>query len=1324
MAWLLLFAMILPLVPQFEIEFSLAAEDDHIATPVYGTPETEIDMNYMIVDEHETVTYAAAGGASGAAIVGNDINFNIVNFGVINFYIDIQKNYQFMPTVAEIWSGNNTNQYTLWQPYCADLPNWVRQQIMKDYGYAVIYDGFIDLNNIGSYKPDGVTRFGEILGYDTYATDGEYWNVSQIASGSGAQGYASTYSNDSQVTKQWALVQAYRAVGVEKMDITTAVFSKYSQAAFNIVGYAKTSIDETGRRYVDIDKSPLSASLGGNIDPEYQGDANPVVQVYVSRTKPDKYVEQAGRDLLNFNVSQEKVSTIDFIMLVADLMEFYGEPTITEQEGYMLLEAYGRKLPYELFPSQLEAVKYLMVRGIIDDPEYVELQSGRTVTLDWYNPIDFETACTILMRVKDKESRLTFKEIQLTTDVGLLQMGYYPQEVAMVGEDMVISGNATEGSAATATHYDYMVKRQDNRALFLADQAVGQASRYGIDEVTPHISPGNAMWYDRVQGSQYLGRDQYGWYHFRIPINTEESTYYINTMHSGNDDPGQYTMQKGGGWYIISGGYASKVGGFSDTDDVSLVDEARRNAALETAVVATSSLTGYGDVGTTVWVLQIPKDYARALSGYNLDTGEYNAGNKRLPCYVGDSYQAGFWYWMYQNKGREYEVYVSPDGEASMNETTGSKKCYIKVIDSGITESSTENYRHIQVGCPDGITFEQAKIAAGVDVVPPGYSSGLLKDGQTPISTTEAYVLRDQRYLVSVDYLIATGYVNNIVPYGDKKYYLSVQDTHPGMAAYNVSSRQNVDVYIDCSREYPLVLYGSLAIKFPSNVAVVWQSNGGYYVDMQVVQGRAFAYSPGFELTEEDQVKYLSTTKEYDTYSDFMRVRAGSPNAYISRANLFDKNGNTVRYLDCSGLSYFANWIALYDMSGSSPVVSVYVVYETGMDCSGWSNYQKYRSDFQEDFNMVPSSETVYIREYQGSPEASLQGDTILSDSNVIYTANGNVLLKLPEEGNLMRYDEFYTESNLANEDDDLKLPLYAVNSALYYSYFVNWYMGSGERQAAAIRYDRDDGGGNFDLMSVSSPTDEANFTNASSLLATNKTGDVVKYAIFGIPAIVSGCVVPGGDTSLFIKNASQYTTYIFAGADYMDDSMGTNVESLKIKGSPFMIHSYYYKLTTPPYTDTAGVYIQLQGAYFEAKDPNGPGGGPNKVNWNVGAPNAITDWLNWLKEAKLQDAEDILTICILAVLTWLPRVFMFLFIILMALAMVANVGAWQIFCDQIFDPYKFISAGRMDVHTVEIKKVVLYSLIALALFGFFQNGLILDIIGWCARAVTGILNR
>ena len=131
-----------------------------------------------------------------------------------------------------------------------------------------------------------------------------------------------------------------------------------------------------------------------------------------------------------------------------------------------------------------------------------------------------------------------------------------------------------------------------------------------------------------------------------------------------------------------------------------------------------------------------------------------------------------------------------------------------------------------------------------------------------------------------------------------------------------------------------------------------------------------------------------------------------------------------------------------------------------------------------------------------------------------------------------------------------------------------------------------------------------------------------------------------------------------------------------------------------------------------------------DKIQLLVGGALASFDWEAFFKDLKLENLDGWISVAIIAVLSILPRIFMFMCMMLMILALLADTKPWVKFCDSIFDPYKFLTAGRQTVHTIRLRTLFTYSFVALCLYGTFQNGLILEVIAWIARSVTGILVR
>lgn len=1215
-------------------------------------------ISYMFGDWNSTAV-------TGDAYI-NAPNSNIYVLG--DYY---EANWQFDPHVAEIWSANNVAN-ALWKPKSGEIPQGVINYIMK-YGdmngftYAMLYDGwFDDATNNEPLKPEGATRYGEILGYDIYAPSGETF-VQNTASAWEVDGNNYLTANDS-VSYEWAVVNTYRAVGVELINV---VYQVYDSSAFSQYAWL------TGRPF-DINKSPLSLELAGNIDPFGEGMDKAVIAVGATRTDPSRYLNRYGADRVNTNITGGNITYIDFIQLVAELMHMYGEPVITELEEYMLLEAYGRDLPYDLYEIQQDAVKYLLVRGIMDSPTEFATDKG-VYQIGWHDPIPFDVAATILMRVKDKDSRLTFKEFQLTTDLELLQQGYYPTNVSVVQDDLYFRFIEEENTAASATHYDFLVKRSDSRALFLsADNAV-----LGVkDEVQPFISGEVDAWNEKLKDTTYLGRTAEGYYHFRVSVGQMKNLdgsprqyLYINSMNSESDNPSQYRIDLNsghGGVYILSGGGASSTSQRISFDQANMgveyIDKERRDEALQVTI---SPMAPNNAKPISTYTLEV----SSKLAAFLCKPGE--AGTKLLD-------------WVTANAGPL--------------EVGGIQYDWGKAIDK------KQGAFSITITCPDGVTVDECKRALGYQEAMADYIEGnrLLTENDDMFKPIPAYAQRNSRYMVSTKYLTDMGLIRNWTSYGEGNYYFQAQ------AGVSTSDKGKfTDVYIlgktGKGDENPVCIFGSMYIKLPTSMQVVWMKEGTTYVDISIVCGRFHSQKcvDAFKSGESNNILAVHGDCSIPGYVvDDWLVKMDTSYNSVSVSGVYKEgsDGHTPDYIDLASPMWWSNMVAYIDCSNTQSgeptgETHVYALWETGSSTPVTDDEEQaqIRSLFYNDFGYVPASDTMWLTSSRSKPEYIAKSDESagqLLDKGVelVFTPDNHLLVKVttlnedPWSGDTPK--EFYKDSEgvwfvYNNGSND-------VCYSLARNFMVN--------TQTPVQLTQD--GGKFN-MELTNCTDVKPNTEGKSVSIDN-----LRPAAVGIAGQLSRCLIPVGATSTMVSGKI-YDVHTLLGSQWFGslvlDDWG---------GDAVILHSGMYT-----------VIVSLTTSTFKGIDVTA-GTGDRNVSWSKGDSNALTDWLEWLKQAHLREAEDIVTICIIAVLNLLPRFFMFLFILLMALSMIASVKPWQTFCDKVFDPYKFITAGRMTVHTVDLKTVVLYSMIALVLFGLFQNGLILDLIAWLTRAVTGIMNR
>lgn len=400
---------------------------------------------------------------------------------------------------------------------------------------------------------------------------------------------ALTVGNTDLITKDYVIQSIYRALGINCL---------------------KSSVYLYADKHYTINNTPLATQLTVALDKVNQIQNR--MDVFVSRTDLNKYWEQAVKDGIVENSGESVVNYIDgkyrpmneaitasdrieskqtipqdinckvkgekidssrvehitlaeFCVLLKRLMHIYGEEVLTDQEQEMLLVYYGTKLPYYLpDEEQLEAIKYLMAKGIVSD------------IMLWDAPLRIEDMLVILSRVKDKDSRLTFKEIQLEYDKDLLKEGYYPAQIntgidkATVDVIGTIRDNGITLNGDTWIDYYIQLKgqymfTQNGKPVPVSKVYIANGKDYAASTLKP------------VDGFEFIGYDQrsdgHNYAHFRVKmklmfktdkdnnvlsnqLNTnyvqynEKLGHYIEiNSSSDSDSPRYYRVSIGGGIY-------------------------------------------------------------------------------------------------------------------------------------------------------------------------------------------------------------------------------------------------------------------------------------------------------------------------------------------------------------------------------------------------------------------------------------------------------------------------------------------------------------------------------------------------------------------------------------------------------------------------------------------------------------------------------------------------------------------------------------------------------------------------------------------------------
>lgn len=448
-------------------------------------------------------------------------NHRVIAESVVNEF----RKHQYDAMVTEVFSINNTIENCYYKPLAKDVP-YLEESVLRR-GFINAYTGYFDLDHSDEYKPENhSTRSVEILGSDSLLMSESY---------SGGR-YTAVEIPEVSVPSNAAVMGIYKALDLPQYEIT----------------YYASKVDLNHLR-----QSPAILNL-----PSFVKDVNPEygkMRVFVTRTNMSLYTEKAQRDMKMASdiLSSTPITSGEFIVLVRDMMDFYGEPRMSEEEMQAVLQVYGGNVPQYLTSNQKDAYLYLKARGILNDD-----------TIDFSEDLTLSQMLEILMCVKDEGSRTDFKKIQITMNVSdkLKASGYFPKKVILSDKERALQIDE-EYDYSDAQTYDYYVEKTTQTTFVNSDGA--ELSDMFIPSIP--TNPESVA----VSGFEYAGiergDDGKEYYHYVIPIMSDSSDYMkvsamyigepgwiqINTLRN-SDIPAYIWLKQGGGIYTYHSTDSSK----------------------------------------------------------------------------------------------------------------------------------------------------------------------------------------------------------------------------------------------------------------------------------------------------------------------------------------------------------------------------------------------------------------------------------------------------------------------------------------------------------------------------------------------------------------------------------------------------------------------------------------------------------------------------------------------------------------------------------------------------------------------------------------------
>lgn len=1246
--------------------------------------------------------------------------------------------------------ATDKGQAMYYVPTLEELPN-IKNAVADTTDYrgnnqkfAAVYDGYFDQmcyealvrKSDGTYsktpaivQSEGRDKVRELttLGYDFLLTDETITDIAP--SGEDVNAGYSVHKLDlanGRVDLNTALMDIYKAVGQEKYDITY-IFTPDS-------GLTVTS-------------SPIQGELSLNLS-QYDSVDNSAGKawVFVTRTNPSLYWKQAVYDGIvldaeaftgNPNVDNSSakstiVTLADFCNYAYNIMNIYGEPVMTAGERSILLQLYGTVVPYSACPAEAKAIETFIAKGIIspeDDQQY----------LNWNSEIDPGYMLTLLMRIADINARTTYKDVQITLDASLIDEGYYQANLTLEPSS-VIEFTQASGIARTTNYYDYQLSAKEferlsksfntnnvSLELFIPTHLAIVGPDGTAFPITTQVTPYTKNVYSKdypgvsyVQSSYDAGTDgplmqfavsdgmQDGYLKLRIAafdiqdLLHGDGMYYFTLINDKGQLASDYFKVKpGGGTYYESGSrndyYDDELLTDSDTsieysnaDEIQQIIDLYKEDPEEAKKEADELISNYGPSWTTA---EIEAILEAASGGTPLAAGDYV-------------------YLMQIRSGQEDNISVK------------SKSGDSKSLKDILVGTEVDGMFYVDPNNTNDLAFK--KVSDLWYQVYNGETSGDLKERIRTTSgnldTRVAFCKEEEELLVSTKYLIESDYIVR-------------EPTVVGEVLEFSTNYSNI--YLD--RENKRVVVGACVYDVRNlDSDEIWRKmEDGYFVNFRAVLGWTGDYLV-FKTDEGNISVSVTSGDKYNPYTFPIRLNS-----------ILGDSSTGVRLPGTVGDSVYIqgnNAMRGYGNDNGVPMTSMYP----------FANYFVYmhpetadgRSDYIQDWLFVFKPKDVKVNgnkvEYDDSASRSKLSEVGLEVKNLSddITVWAYPLNHTEEDG--MPYEMSWTKEYGYTYTPDSNI---TSSADFYANYFDTSAVLKGKDRPSCVLpymlidntvhclnynvYYTQDAGEDNKLDYGTTPISVL-FEDTSGFLSVLQKGllafkniviDTDEHeGITMFPAVTSPALwfvdrVERGLES--IKRATSNGAKAYWGTSPITFKNINGETRLKI-GSVDLTDKLG-KQTYVVLRDTSKKHGQV-GTWYSVSSLTQMGFDKNNSDIDsdeiITGPSAgelssktdIIDWDEFTASRLMETGEIAIAVAMVLVLNIMPRIALFLFLLLIMLGVIQNVKFWQMFCDRVFDVYKFLTFGRYDVHTFRQSRMFIHSIIAMAIFALFMDGTIIHV--------------
>lgn len=1112
--------------------------------------------------------------------------------------------------------------------------------------------------------------------------------------------------------------------------------------------------------------------------------------VYVSRTNVSKYIEKAQKDglvnytdnasylsdwisvpynnenfsgslsLSNYTLHHEmsiddldaSMSLAEFAVYLKRMMLRFGEPVINDIEHKQLLTMYGTYIPWHINGEQRNALEYLIVRGILD-PTKCEATGNAIIDYQSRN-VTVQECLLYLSRVKDVNSRLTFKTISLSFNENLISSGW--------GLTSINSENTPLVSDIVTTVPLSMLSTRVRDVLILIDENTEFHSFLEPELnlvntlINPTIqsNPNSTNSQDRVPSTRYRGifvddshEPERRYYHFTIFVENDEiqnslfSQFLIDRKDDFNIYPYGYFFQinteyllDNPGAILIPWDSLSRGGVFSHT--MSVYDTYPNSGRILYSITdnGTSFDSHFGiGVHSHLW------DNSRNSSLYN--------EQRSISTIFADG----------SNYNSSISFTVESDSLSSHYWGNNSLSVW---LNGGVSESNSGNVLSISQNSVEDTDLTSITVTFKSNITNPlqQFASNFfanMNSNENNSLSFPAYVTEGGNTLVSFDYLRSRGFFDvgaRIDPKGE------FEATTDIFSFYGKNSQTYVYLGFGKDRNVTRVISGNCIFDYVNELSpmVVWDETtpNNFYIDWRIIRGAStrgltFRSGSGINQLHSFPIQFTEDTGLESLY--ISPLHGSSYSEKIRIQNKRNSSDNSPPMLLLESHNIFANYI-LYQKINSSILDSA-ILYVFKPNAPGLPTVIENTSNHLSFLGITPSTaerihsinltenDIMYVSYNTGLINRISNSNFDIEVSSIPRFSIGDYgwQMLLNESNALPTNWSFY--NYISNNTPEYPIPifLYEHQSGNFYSrelidYNINIININSDEILIPFNYSLFPGAAISNFVTFSRNIYGNSLTSLLQEITPQLSHELTNSRVFPAPVGVISRAYPFQQFHTWSPSigSTRIREYFYGSQRILHDRVVNDDSGHNLYvnlGRPGLIHSIQFVPDGSSFDSFKSISTKIDSDIFllDSSDyswstlyghstyiPTIP-----DLDVSENSVNSEKANLSNFENLRLFDrVNNIITFLIFLVLYLLPHIALLQIMLFTGLVWISNYKLTILFCTHVFDVYKVLSFGRVNVHTVKPTASTIALFFAVVVLYMIQLGVGLDLLAY----FTGII--